>query len=489
MSNTHKYKTYIFAVIIFLSNLSLFLFLNSLIKEPFIDSIDYFFSIDSTHIVNDMISNKISVSFRHPLRGIIDISLSYFLRKLPLPLCSPVLVIDSIVSALSCSILFIIIRKINLSNITAIVVTLLLSFSFSTILYSSVTDCFLFGSLFLMITWLYVISLSNETSITFEFSDLVVISFLGALCFGITITNYIFFWVPILYLLFIKYKKISDYFIVFLKIAVLSTIMILIMYLLQSFCFNTQYNDTGISDSLYFVNVTINMSKILAWIKGSLIYPLISASPILNPNPRYFLEVIFDPGDYTSIALGTVLIALFLSLNIYYIYIMKKNKTLNLLWFSTVVSFIGNILLSFVYGYDTAHLYAPHYLFLLMMIIAMPLDKLINKTRIYKCCILALSTPFILYFLYRNTVNFSRACYLVATKLGIGYYILPCIIEAAPKILIFIAIVTVISTIAVFVLHKTSSIWNVKKLIQWCLAIFAGNILIVSIINLVAKIS
>ena len=398
-----KYKNTIFFLLVFLLYLimSVGIIKYNIITKPDIN----FLGIDEPRVLNDMFNitgDRIN-HYRtkvHPLFLILIQPILHILNGFVHDLGIAVAVGQSIAGITIIICLFHILKFLRTDYFTAVLLTTILSFSFSQIMFVSNPESFIWGGMSTALCWLFVVSQIEHPDRLFSGRLLHLFIFTGVLCFGVTITNYIQFIVALVFVLRITafpIKKKIDLFIktnfYCLGVATLLNVLqyiswrhetelwvkqfytILVKKLIAVFGtkINTVlpfYNDISrdsFEEALY-MDFTVSLSKVFTLIDQVFNSSILSRPLLLSGSGSKYHTIFFD-GSYScaGILIGTFFVVLFLSCLFYFKSINRDSSVYKLLQL-LIVAFFLNTLLHFVYGFHEAFMYTPHFLFIIFII-------------------------------------------------------------------------------------------------------------------------
>ena len=399
-----KYKNTLFFLLIFLLYLimSVGIIKYNIITKPDIN----FLGIDEPRVLNDMFNvtgDRIN-HYRtkvHPLFLILIQPLLHIINGFVHDLGVTVAIGQSIAGIIIIFCVYHILKILKVYYLTVMLLTAILSFSFSQIMFVSNPESFIWGGMSTAICWLFVISQIEYPEKVFHGRLLALFIFVGVLCFGITITNYIHFIFALVFILRITSFSINEKICLFIKtnflclgIATLLNVLqyiswrheaelwlkqfyvIVVQKLIRIFGieiktvfpFYSDISHVSFEEALY-MDFTVSLSKISALIDQVLNSSIISRPLMLTGLGTKYHTVFFDgfyPG--AGVLLGVFFAVLFLSCLFFCFKRAEQNSSDYKLLQLLIITFFLNILLHFVYGFHESFMYTPHFLFIIFII-------------------------------------------------------------------------------------------------------------------------
>lgn len=267
--------------------------------------------------------------------------------------------------------------------------TLIYAFSFSTLIFSTVPETFIFAGLGLMAYW-YFLTAAAEGKGPLSRRETFLLVFFGVVCFGVTLTNYVFYLVGLIYLLALRYdwRKGAR---AFVKLNVWNGAAIVVLCLYQRFVWSNcpvfwksmllGLTGRDTYEELQYMNWDFSLNKTGIWLKQTLLYPLMSADMTLRSPGEAYHPILF--AEYPrAVGLLTALFALALALCLA-VWLVKRAKGFDLredgYMLGLLASCVGNLMLHYIYGFNEAFMYSPHYLFYFLLAGALALDRLRSR--------------------------------------------------------------------------------------------------------------
>lgn len=268
--------------------------------------------------------------------------------------------------------------------------TCIYAFSFSNMIFSAIPETFIFAGLGLISFW-YFLSISAASKGAFSKKESCLLIFFGIVCFGVTLTNYVFYLIGLVYLLFCRYD-LKTGLKTFFKLNIQNSIAVFVACLYQKFVWNSSplfwesilASLTGQEpyEEMRYMNWSCSLDKTITWLKQTVLNPLLSPDVYqINPGTEYH-PIVFS-GYFLFIKL--ILLLFFGIAAIWLIFwVIKQIKQFRLeedgyIW-GLVIAYIGNLVLHYIYGPGEGFLYSPHYLFYIILALALILDRISDRS-------------------------------------------------------------------------------------------------------------
>lgn len=300
-----------------------------------------------------------------------------------------VILVESFCGALSVCLFDAIMEQRNVGKSLRNLFTGIYAFSFSTIIFSTVPETFIFAATGLLGFW-YFISVSARQKGVFTRQENVLLVFFGVLCCGITLTNYVFYLFGIIYLLSCRYpfkEAVKSFF----KIQLLNIGVLILACLFQKFVWNQcplfwdsllegVINPEAFEETRY-MNWDFNILKTKQWLKQTLLCPLISPTVYLhNPGTDDF-QILF--GSYSGFLKVFLLCFLILQAFCFIAWLINIPKQYNHGRDGYVIcllaAYLGNLILHYIYGFYETFIFSQHYLFYILLATALVLNGMKNQ--------------------------------------------------------------------------------------------------------------
>lgn len=349
-----------------------------------------------------------------------------------------VVLVQSACGATSVALLMSIFNRLNISFVLSVCLCLIFGFSFSTMLFSSVPETFIFAGTSL-IGFCYFIMILLDRSGDLNKREFIGVIFFGTFCFGITITNYLFFIIGISILS--KYRKgIKRRFCTFALCLITTIGIALLLCVIQSaawpqcptFWDSIIKASTGEEkyEELNYISAIGVIKNPVGWITQFALLPIISSHPELLIMDDGFYFIAFS--SYGPLRLSIVVLFYMLVLfsivigiraylqgntNIKYAKSLRNN-TANLILLLVSLGWISQFVLHLFYGSQGSFLYSQHNLFMLFIIFAISANSL--RGRIYQACTIVLCA-FVPLEAILNCVSFRETAQLLMRVFNFSY--------------------------------------------------------------------
>ena len=399
-----KNKNTIFCLLVFL----LYLILSvGIIKYNIITKSDInFLGIDEPRVLNDMFNvtgDRIN-HYRtkvHPLFLLLVQPLLYIIKGFVHDLGVTVAIGQSIAGITIIFCVYHILKYLKVDYLTVMLLTTILSISFSQIMFVSNPESFIWGGMTTALCWLFVISQIDYPDKVFSSRLLALFIFVGVLCFGVTITNYIHFIFALVFILRIVSFSIKEKIYLFIKTNFLclgiATLLNVLQYIswrhetelwVKQFyvifvqklihIFGTEiktvfpfYSDISHAsfEEARYMDFTVSLSKLSALLDQVLNSSILSRPLTITGLGTKYHTVFFDgfyPG--ADVLLGVFFAVLFLSCLFFCFKRAEQNSSDYKLLQLLITTFALNILLHFVYGFHESFMYTPHFLFIVFIV-------------------------------------------------------------------------------------------------------------------------
>lgn len=307
----------------------------------------------------------------------------------------------------------------------------ILGFSFSFIIFTSTPETFIFTGLSSILFFYYLVTKKGCTDF-YSKKNVIILILFSTLLTGMVITNYVLFLVGIAVSLFFYNRNNTLYKLSFIfRLAVLSFLFILFLSCLQKIVWNNcpifisslldGLLGKGYEETLYIKNNYFDVSELKNYLLLFFAYPLFSTKPqIFNVNNYIYIGFTeYNIIQKLFICFFTALISYAMVLFLCNFLKLRKikNKFPLILGFSFL---FFNLSLHFLYGKFEAFIYSCHFLYLLLICLAIILDNLllVNKKLInyFRCFALV----FALGQLINNLYNFNETrilAYIILNKI------------------------------------------------------------------------
>lgn len=381
-----------------------------------------FFNADNGRAFGDLTSvfydhYRIKV---HPLFLLIAETVTLFVNGLINNPAMSVICVESFCGAISVSIFYSILLHKKVDRYYAIIFSAIYGLSFSTVLFSTIPETFIFAGTGLIAYWYFIVNIV-DTKQKLGIMEYSMIIFFGIISFGITLTNYVFYLAGLFYVLWCKYdfkNAISR----FLRLNLANGLIITILCKFQQFIWKTApLFWTSIIDSLHgesyeetlYMDWSVSWGKTIWAIKSSLLRPILAPNVYWEEFENNVHQTLF--GGYSNFAKIVLCSFFLLCIVCVAVLVLQAAKNFSLresgYIFCLLACLVGNLGLHYIYGGGEGFLYSAHYLFLLLQITAIAMSGIRNRK--LKCAIKIFVTFFCLVEGMNNIYHFFQTTTLV----------------------------------------------------------------------------
>lgn len=380
-------NTKIRCFIIFILFFSIYLFIGVIFSHQYqtYPANDFFFNADTLRVYDNMAIFDAN-HYRTKVHPLFVILLQPLILTINIMISAPIesiLIIQSIAGSFSIFLVYYILKKAEVSKVFCSILCGIYGFSFTSLIFTSIPETFIFSGFLLLLLWAYVIKLYKSED------DINQIQKLGLICLGIlsisvTVTNFLQFIIAVFFLylqkknnnntLFVLNKTCFTCLLSFLFSAYLANIQYYIWRTSSPFLANliSLFTSTSNEEYLYmnFQLTLENFNNLLQSFWGT---NIISAKPYLSDN-----GLIFSSLNVISIFMGIVMIILFS-----YTFIKTASRTSEYKYYviSLGMALLSNLCLHLIYGNSIIFLYSQHFTFLIILIIGMGSNFLSAKQK------------------------------------------------------------------------------------------------------------
>lgn len=320
-----------------------------------------------------------------------------------------------------------ILDKLMKSNPIKWLFVILYGFSFSCMIFGTIPETFIFAGFASSSFWNYCLCIENGSE-KFSKKEISILIFFALLCFGMTITNYVFYMVGLFYICLKRKKEFSKSLKLFFLVNIINLLLIVVFAFVQKLIwknaplFFTSLYDAFFSKGNYeeyrYMNWSFSISKLYSFLKQFLVYPLLSADMVQKTVADYYHPILFTglPSFVRIFVFLFLIFAMFTIAKKLVKNIISKNWTdiYNFL----LIAYCGNFALHFIYGSSEAFMYSPHYLFLFVILFAVGLDgccERVKKISVYGILV------FVLLEIANNIIRYLQMTGIVLKFLGSTY--------------------------------------------------------------------
>ncbi len=321
------------------------------------------FNTDTIRVMNDISSisgyhARLSV---HPLLVILTQPIYFLLNGIIHNKLITIVIMSSIVSALSVTIIFKIFQVFSKSTKLSIVLAACYGIAFTCMIFTANSEVYNYATLFLLLLWYFIIMKVKDG--WKKKSDFIILMALGISSLGFTITNYFIFLIACLVLLLSKTVK--------LKKLLLANIAIILLLVGLSFFQKCIWRNTPLITAFFnrtvkveqtYTNYNINIQSVKNVIKDDIYNPIVSSDVEVKQNNRGWQQVVFKS---MSIENKIIITAFLITILIFTLKNFRKNLAINI---GIVLSILFNFVLHLLYGNSECFLYSMHFTYLIFIL-------------------------------------------------------------------------------------------------------------------------
>ncbi len=467
-------------IYLFVFFLAIYLFLGILLsyKESF--PYDLLFSADTPRAVGDLteiLGNHYRIKV-HPLFLILTQTITLVVNGIANEPSLAIILEQAFCGSISVCFLYAILKRLNISKLLRIICSFIYGFSFSLLLFSTTPETFIFAGLGLISYW-YIVTCLTQHKGKLSIKEKFLLIFFGIVSFGITLTNYITYFIGLILVLICRYnlkkefkKIIKDLFI----INIFNVVGIIILCLFQAFVWtNSPIFITSIIDGLRgtekyeevkYMSLVFSNAKNLVWIKQIFFYPLLCPS-LVNTDKL----IIFDTYNlpiFIKAFFALLLLSTFILLLLYITKKIKEKDKYNLFYILFVaITITCNLILHYFYSYDVGFIYAVHFSFLYIILLAMIINNIKTKKLKTTCYILLIVLT--IFEIINNLYRYYEMLNISMSMLNSSYSIMK-----AMKCIIFVIPLSILICLILDKKNKSDLYASDNKIIDF----FVKNILI-----------
>lgn len=382
---------------VFLFFLVFYLFLGMTLTYPGDTGINLILDADNARVLKDLTEidgNHWRITV-HPLFLLLVQPIVLLLSGMTNDPILAVIILESICAAAMVSMALYMMQGLGVDGPASVCVTMVFGFSFSTMLFSSIPETFIFAGFILMAYTCWVFLLLRQRG-SFSFSDWAILILFGIGAFGITLTNFIFYVIGAFVLCLYRFGMRSGL-VSFAKIILLCVLAIFCLSIVQHLVWSHSplfwksifWSILGKESywELHYVTNSLDLDGVIVWAKQFFLYPLIGSHPIETTDP-WNGDPFIAFGEYSPISIAALVcfycVALFCFVSIgrrifsrkrVFLREMRSDSTKPMVLI-IALGWLFNFLLHIIYGSKSAFLYSPHYLFLFMIMLAFALNSI-----------------------------------------------------------------------------------------------------------------
>ncbi len=347
----------------------------------------------------------------HPLLLILLQPITLFVNGIVNYAPAAEVVTGSIAAAICVCCVYRIISHILREEIIRLSVAALYALSFSNIIFGTTPETFIYAGAFLMLYWTYVLEkIWSKTPLTRY--DYILLCFFGVTSFGITITNYMSYFIGLVGLICLtdekNRKRITDFF----AINIANVAITFILSLLQRVAWGDVpvfgssilafFGENKGESEIQFMNFEVSLAKVKTEFTSVFTHGLFGGNIVRHDfqgkNEGAWCVFFDTPG-----MLSVILSIIFFIVVVLSIIVGVKNKGTRFMTIILSLALLANLCLHYIYGYSEAFIYTPHYFYLTFILIAIGI-KNIKENKLYAIPLIGLGiAELVINFLtYRN---------------------------------------------------------------------------------------
>lgn len=348
-----------------------------------------FFGADNARAYTDLIYIKNVSHYRikvHPLMLILLQPVTLFINGLVHHAATTIILAGSLAGGLNAVGIYDIISRYLKNPLTRLGIVGLYVCSFSTMIFTTIPETFIFASVYLIMFWNFILKhIHDKDALTNK--DYIILIFFGITSFGITLTNYVQYLIGLTGLLILNIKSLKTRVKNFIFLNIINVVLILILSKLQQrtwrgdtpFFPNTlTFFNSSLStyEETLYMNFTVSFDKFKYEIFQTWIYPLIGGDNQIYHTVELGHWIAFTPPDMFRLIFSLIAFICILYLIIRIFMQIKVHRFESILLLS---AWIFNLLLHYIYGTYESFMYSPHFFFLPLIILAIGLSTFDNK--------------------------------------------------------------------------------------------------------------
>lgn len=392
-----KYKK---EIIILISAFTIY-FLLGLIFTYYLKTFNYWgvvFDLDTPRIYGDLslIEYNHYRAQVHPLFIIIFQPVVLFIKFIIKDAPLAIILLQSLLGAISLVMLHLILKKIGIKNKLNIVLTVIFGLSFSQTVFTSNIETYIFAQVFLIALWLFTLFKIDKE---LKYWDYVLLVIFGITSIAITLTNFFQFLISLFFLVFLN-KKVQKRFLTCCFIVFVSISISVMLANLQQIIWPSAPNFftqniidffKGTSEEKLYITKDVSFNQILNLANGSFghsfnLFKL--AAPVTGGYQS------FENTTFTNI-ISLLLFISFIGLNIYFIYKTKFKINKHKFYYAIACVYLFNTGLHFFYGNPSTFLYTCHFNFTIIILLAyilnyFKIDDIKNKLLMYSIIVITI---------------------------------------------------------------------------------------------------
>lgn len=262
--------------------------------------------------------------------------------------------------------------------------TLIYGSSFSMVIFSTVPETFAFAALGLVSFW-YFLAVAGGKKGPLSGREKLLAVFFGVVSFGVTLTNYVFYLVGLVYLLLLRYRPRSGAK-EFIKLNVFNGAAVVAGCLYQRFVWReAPLFWSSIIDALWagqpyeetrYMNWECSLEKTVLWLKEMVLRPLLSPDIYLHTSESYYLWF----SGYRA-ALKALLVSFWMMVAVCLAFYLARrfrdrfDQEQDGYLLGLLAAYAGNLILHYIYGIGGGFIYSPHHLFYILLAAPLALER------------------------------------------------------------------------------------------------------------------
>lgn len=287
------------------------------------------------------------------------------------------LLVQGCFAAISLVAVYIILKKLKLSNRSCNLLTVLFGTSFGQIVFSSNIETYIFAQGLLTLLWVFA---AYKIDKEYSLIDYVILTILGVCSIAVTLTNVVQFIIVLFFGLMIN-KKVKNGFFKTIIVGISALSLSVLLASVQNIIWPSAPNffTKNITDFIYhtseeslYVDSSFNINKVINILNVTFSYSFNLGSLYI---PRTGVYLTFNYSNIINIISIIIGIA-FLVLNVYYVIKTKFDLKNDKLYYALLCTLLFNVVFHLFYGNSIAFLYVCHFNFILILLLGYIISKL-----------------------------------------------------------------------------------------------------------------
>ena len=357
---------------------------------------NFFFEADNYRSLYDLTSHEFN-HYRtkvHPIFVLLFQPISLFINILFKSDILSVIVLQSILGSVNIILIYKIFEIIKINKKINIILILIYGFSFSTLIFVSIPETFIFASFLLLLMWHYIIKLFyNEKKLNIV--NYLLLILLGAGALSVTVTNFIQYMIAIFFLIFIKQEKFK-----LIKTILISILLTIISFGLtvglatiqkriwptamnfHEYLIDFSQNDEN--EEKYYMSKSIGLRNIKESYKSIFINNFVPSKIVMKNEMAWFSRP-----NIIGTLLSIILIS-FIGIGIFKTFLKRENLKEKALTISLSIALLYNFILHLIYGTFESFLYSQHFTFLVVLLLGIGFKNIKKNYRIMEIIFLTI---------------------------------------------------------------------------------------------------